>query len=456
MRTLIKTAIFFIILGLGVGIFVGLKKMKKPPEKKSHELLRSLIVLPLKKETITPKVAEYAIVQSLEEVSVKAQVAGKVTFCGEGTEDGVNVKKGDIIIQIEKNDYQIAQQQAEAELAILEAESKQKAQTIKDATKMLAAMKDDYDLEKANFERSKRLFDSKVYSKSEVEKAQQAMSRRNKLYIEMSNLRAKTTFQLESIKANIKKAHAMLDQAKLNLARTSIKAPIDGRIGKCNVEIGEYITLGQEICTITNDKKPALEVPVDATEASKILKVMPGKKYWLALPETVKVSIAWVKKPKVCLWNGKVDRIENYDSETDTLRILVTPTKYAGSRDYPFPLLPGMFCKVTFFGDKIDNAFRIPFSALQFGNHVYTVDDTGILHRHKVDPFSIEGDAVIILSGLPTNEMVVIQQLPRGLVHGMKVKPMQRKSKNETDQLPKVEKGLEAAENRVDSQKVSQ
>lgn len=419
-----KIGIMLLIIFVGAGAFFGLSLLKTPPPKKSEELLRSLIVIPLKSETITPKVNEFAIVESLEKISLRSQVAGKVVFCGDGTEDGVNVKAGDVIIEIEKNDYEIAKQQAEAELEILNAESKQKEQTIKDVTKMLAALKEDYDLEKNSYERSKKLYDSNVYSKNEVERAQQEMSRRNKIYIEMSNLKSKETFALESLKAQIKKAQALLEQAKLNLKRTSVVSPINGRIGDCNVEIGEYIAVGQEICKITNDQKPSLKVPVDATEASEILHVKPGDKYWLKMPDDIKVSIAWVKKPEVCKWWGKVERVEDYDSKTDTLRILVTPTEYNGDRDYSFPLLSGMFCKVTFFGQSIDNAFRFPFSALQFENNVYTVDDKGILHRYKITPFAIEGDEVIVLSGLPLDEKIVIQQIPRGLIEGMKVKPM--------------------------------
>jgi RND family efflux transporter MFP subunit len=426
MSGITKKSIILIILILlsGVGVFMGLSMLKNPPQKKSGDLLRSLRVLPLKKESVTPKIAEFAVVRSLEEVSLRTQVMGKVVFCGDGTEDGVKVKKGDIIIEIEKNDYEIARQQAEAELDILKAEAGKTAKTVKDITEMLVVMKEDYELEKIHYNRSKKLFDSKVYSRSEVERAQQTMSRRKKLYIEMSNLRSKNTFALESIKAQTKKAQALLNKAQLGIKRASVKAPIDGRICKCNVEIGEYVVIGQEICTITNDKKPSLKVSVDASEASDILRVTPGEKYWLNVPDDVKVTIAWVKKPEICKWDGQVDRIENYDTNTDTLRIMVTPTAYSGNRDYSFPLLPGMFCKVTFFGKSIENAFRIPFSALQFNNNVFTVNKEGVLSRHKIKPFSVEGDEVIILSGLPVNEQVVIQQLPRGLVQGMKVKPM--------------------------------
>ena len=120
MKNVVKILIFLIILLGGIGAFVGLSLLKKPPPKKSEELLRSLIVIPLKAETFSPKVAEFAVVSTLEEISLKVQVSGKVTFCGEGTEDGVNVKKGDVIIEIEKDDYKIAKDQAEAELDILE------------------------------------------------------------------------------------------------------------------------------------------------------------------------------------------------------------------------------------------------------------------------------------------------------------------------------------------------
>jgi len=426
MSGITKKSVILIILILlgGVGAFVGLSILKKPPPKKSGDLLRSLRVLPLNSELITPKVAEFAVIRSLDEIILRTQVAGKIVFCGKCAEDGANVKKGDVIIEIEKDDYKIAKHQTEAELDILKAEAGKTKRTIKDVTDMLAAMKEDYDLEKINYERSKKLFDSKVYARSEVERAQQSMSRRKKLYIEMSNLLSKNTFALESIKGQTKKAEALLEKAQLNLRRASIKAPIGGRIGNCNVETGEYVVIGQEICTVTDDKKPSLKVPVDATEASEILRIKPGKKYWLEAPDDVKVTVSWVKKPEICKWNAVVTRIENYDSATDTLRILVTPTEYAGSRDNSFPLLSGMFCKVTFYGQPIKNAFRIPFSALQFGNHVFTVDKAGILHRHKVKPFTVEGDDVIILSGLPENEQVVIQQLPRGLINGMKVKAM--------------------------------
>lgn len=437
MKTLIKVSIVFLILASGVVGFVLLLNLKKPPPKKSSDLLRSIKVQALNRGPIVPKVSEFALVESLETVRVRAEVRGKIIECRDDTADGINVKKGDVLIQLEKDDYKIAKQQAEAELEILQAELKKLTKNILDYEKIFKTIENDFAIEEENFKRAQRLFDRKVSSISELEKAKQVRSRRKKIFIEVNNLLSKEKFTLESVKAQIKKAKASLEQADLNLKRTTIRASIDGRIGSCNIEVGEYLSLGEQVCIITNDKKPSLKVSIDATEASNILNIYPGVKEWLKMPDSVRVEVSWVKKPKECRWSAEVTRIENYDSVTDTLRVLVTPIKYIGIREKAYPLLTGMFCKVEFFGEEIKNAFKFPFSALQFGNNVFTVNDAGILCRHKVEPFAIEGDQVIVLKGLPDNEDVVVQQLPRGLLSGVKVKAMSIKTDEKIENIIK-------------------
>jgi len=431
MKNLIKFFIILLILSFGVGILILLINFKKPPPEKSNEQLRSIKVQPLTRGTIVPKVAEFAIVKSLEKVRVRAEVRGKIIECRDDTVDGVNVKKDDILLQLEKDDYIIAKQQAEAELEILQAEFEKLTTNVADYIKIFKTIENDFKIEEDNFKRMQKLFDQNVSSKRELERAKQERSRRKKIFIEVSNLLSTAKFSLQSIKAQIKKAKAILDQAELNLKRTTIRASINGRIGDCRIEIGEYLALGEQICTITNDKQPSLQVPLDATEASNILKIYPGTKEWLKIPDTVKVTISWVKKREACKWSAEVTRVENYDSLTDTLRVLVTPKKYIGNQDKSYPLLPGMFCEVKFFGVKIKNAFKIPFSALQFGNNVFTVNKNGILRRHKIEPFAIHDDQVIILNGLPDDEQVVVQQLPRGLLSGVKVKPVSISTNNQ-------------------------
>ncbi len=419
-----KIVIIIVILCCGGLAFLALSLLQKAPPEKAGEMLRTLITAPLERGNITPHLEEFAVVSSLQEIAIKSEVNGKVIYCSQLTEDGVLVSKGDILVEIDKRDYEIAKQEAEAALAILKADAEQMKQNIKDLADMLETSKEDYGLEEAKHKRIKELFDKGVYSQNELEKAMQVLSQKKNQHISASNILSKQKFMLEATLAKIKQADAMLDRAKLNITRSTIKAPISGRITECDIEEGEYLNVGKKTCTVVNDSHLSLKVPVNTDEALTILKIFPGNTSWLKAPEDIKVTVQWLRNPDTCKWDAKIARIENYNRKTDTISILVVPSEYSGSRDRLYPLMPGMFCKVIFSGKQLKGAFKIPFSALQFNDNVYTVDKESVLHRYKVKIFATDDDQVIILSGLPDDHSVVIQQLPRGLAEGMKIKAM--------------------------------
>ena len=417
-----KTAFLcLLVFVVGIGTYAVLLTLRRPPPNKKGGGPRTLTAVPLRKEDVVPLVREFAVVSSLENVELKAQVAGKVVFCGRGTEDGALVRKGELLARIDGTDYEVAVEQAEAELAILKSDAKRAETDIKDLVSMTAEMKGDYELEKDNYERAKMLFEKQVFAKSEYERAAQSVSRRKKIYIETANALSKRKFDLEATRARIKRAEAAIREAKANLDRASVRSPIDGRVDKCDIEVGEYLSVGKVICHVVNDSKPMLDVPVNADDALSILGVRPDKEHWLKIPGSVKAVARWLRNPGVCSWDLEVVGVEDYDRTTDTLKIRVVPSKYNGNAPKSFPLLPGMFCEVVFSGAPLKGVFNIPFSALQFGNNVFTIGGDGVLHRHAVKPFHVEGDRVIVLSGLPEGESVVVQQLPRGLVAGMNV-----------------------------------
>jgi len=59
-----------------------------------------------------------------------------------------------------------------------------------------------------------------------------------------------TDAQVGQLKGQVEQAQARLDQANLNLSWAEVKAPQDGWITKRNVEVGNYITSGQQILSI--------------------------------------------------------------------------------------------------------------------------------------------------------------------------------------------------------------
>lgn len=406
----------------GAGVYLLLVSMKTPPPKKSADILRALKAIPLIKKETTPKIIGYATVTPSSNIQISAEVSGKVIYCNPALSNGCSVKKGAILAKIESTDYEIAVDQADALANALIADSERTKRNIQDLDKLLKLVKQDFNLEEKNYNRVKNLFDKKVTSQSEMERARQGMARRNKVMIEMNNTHAKAEFNLRILNARVKDAKAKLKQAKLNLSRTIITAPLSGRVDDCAADKDEYINAGHPICSIKVDVAPELSVSINSRDFATILNIVPDTEiHWFQIPKNMKVTAFWVEAPKKCRWTMSVTRVIRYNPSTDTIAVLIAAESYSGNNKTPYHLIPGMFCEVVFAAPPI-KAFRIPFVALQLGNNVYTIDDSGTLHRNHVKPFHVEGDSVLIRSGLPEGENVVAQPLPRGLVAGMKVK----------------------------------
>src|SRR6201987_1030552 len=139
-------------------------------------------------------------------VSVAPKVAGHVAMVR--VDDNQLVKKGDVLVEVDPRDFQVALAQAKANLA------RDKATQIQT------------DL---NEKRALDLFAKKVISTQE---------------------RDTNTATEESSRASVKADEAAVEQAELNLGYTKIKAPIDGYVTKDAVAIGDYVQVGQALLSL--------------------------------------------------------------------------------------------------------------------------------------------------------------------------------------------------------------
>jgi RND family efflux transporter MFP subunit len=133
-------------------------------------------------------------------INVAADVTGYVVAVP--VKDNQLVKKGDVLLQIDPQHYQIAVKQAQA---------------------LVASRKAAWEMRKVNASRRADL-DELVISKENREDA--------------SNI-ASTAL------ADYQQAQAQLDAAELNLARTRVVASVDGYVTNLNVHVGDYARVGE-------------------------------------------------------------------------------------------------------------------------------------------------------------------------------------------------------------------
>ena len=171
-------------------------------------------------------------------ITVAPRVSGPVLKLN--IEDNQDVKKGDLLLEIDPNDYQAKLKETKAKLdeakaALVSADNQ--------VTKSLS----DLDFARNDYERYSKMREKGISSKQDYEASL------NKLTVaEANNNSAKAKF--EEIQSTIKRLEAEVEQDELNLSYTKIYAAADGKITNRSVEQGNYVQVAQPMFAIVPEK----------------------------------------------------------------------------------------------------------------------------------------------------------------------------------------------------------
>jgi len=206
--------------------------------------------------------------------------------------DTQSVKQGDVMVLIDDTDARLALDQAEAELGravrrvrgyvandqSLAAQIAARASDEKRAAAQVESAIADYDRAELDLARRQALVASGSVSGDELTKARNAFetakANLSAAYAQAAQARANYTAALGSREANavlianateetnpeVALARAKRDQAKVNLERTVIRAPVDGVVAKRSVQVGQQVKEGTALLSVV----PLAQVHVDA------------------------------------------------------------------------------------------------------------------------------------------------------------------------------------------------
>jgi len=199
----------------------------------------------LKRLDITETVTGSGKIQPEREVKISSDVSGEIIELP--VKEGQEVKKGDLLVKINPDLYQSGLKRAQASVQNARANLSQAE------ARLISARQD--------FERNKQLFAKGIISKADFDKAE------TNYKVAVANKKA-AQFAVNTALAN-------LSEAKDNLARTTIYAPISGTISRLNVELGERVVgtkqmTGTEIMRIANLHNMEAEVDINENDIVKI------------------------------------------------------------------------------------------------------------------------------------------------------------------------------------------
>jgi len=232
---------------------------------------------------------------------LSAKIEGYVSKVAVG--DYQSVRSGDLLVEIEDDDYRARVAQAEADLAgaeaaieNLKAHKAEQHSQIDQAKSAIAATQADVDRTKLEAKRQGALLASSYGTQQKVEQAVadekrfEATLASNQAELESERRQMAVLDTQESqLRAEMKAKRAQLDLANITLGYTRIAAPVDGMVGERGVRAGQYVRPGAQVISVVpldtvwvvaNYKETQLTRVAVGQRASITIDTFPGVTIW--------------------------------------------------------------------------------------------------------------------------------------------------------------------------------
>ncbi len=256
--------------------------------------------------------------------------------------------------------------------------------------------------------------------------AQQELNRANALVKEDLISRSDVDSSLATAnqnKALLDAARQQLELAKVNLSYTTIKSPIDGRIGKVNITEGNYVTATSgPLVNIASTNPVYVTFSLKSNDFIKLLKASNQYK-----DVQVKVQFSggsWYDKIGVVNFvDNKIDK----DSGSVSMRATFDNSKMW--------LVPGDYMKVQLIAPKLVKYMTIPQSCTKgdamSGYYVWVVED-GKAVKKDIEVSENINNNWVVTKGLALSDQVVVNGIQNVTAEGQKLKVVESKNPENT------------------------
>jgi len=217
---------------------------------------------------------------------------------------------------------------------------------------------------------------------------------------------------VRQLEGTVKVDQGALDSAKLQLSYTKVVAPISGRVGLKQADLGNVVQPSDAngIVSIAQTRPIALVFAVPASQ-------VPLLQAHLAAKQALTVQ-AWDKSGQKQLASGRVSTIDNaIDPATDTIKVKAI---FPNADD---ALFPNQSVSVRLQLDTLKDALTVPQAAVLRGAqgfYVYVVETDNTVSTRVITPGVVDGDWMAVEGAVQPGEKVVVDGVDR-LRNGAKV-----------------------------------
>ena len=361
------------ILLLG-GVVTALIFLTEPTASRSgavRETAMLVDVINVEHGTFNPTIRAMGTVEPSQEVTLSPRVGGQIIQRSQSFAPGGYVQEGEALLQIDPADYQNVLQQRQSDLS----------QAVSDL----------------NIERGRQ-----NVAEQDYQLLADTLSGENESLV----LRRP---QLDAVRARVEAARAAVNQAELDLQRTTIRAPFDAHILRRNVNRGSQVAPGDNLGRLVGLDTYWVEVTVPLS-----------KLRWLSIPETGRTNGSTVMIRNRTAWDegeyrqGNLYRLVGaLEDQSRMARVLVSvpdPHAYRNENSDVPALIIGSFVEAIIQAEALSDVIRLNRDYVRKDDTVWVMED-GRLRIQNVDIVFRDAKYAYITGGLDGQAQVVTTNL---------------------------------------------
>lgn len=230
---------------------------------------------------IADEVRAVGNIQAEQRVTIASEIRGRVSRIA--IEEGMNVKAGDLVAQIDPREYELTLDRLRADLSASQKEYKKAQEGLRQEDKdrldaKTRAAQSSLDLAKIELGRTKQLVDQEVLAQSALDSAEDKVSQAIETLVasqaeQAAGMKSRSE-DIEKLESEMQAIRKQVAVAELNLSKVNIVAPFEGVIIAKEIEQGAIADLGTAIVRMIGSSrlKAVLEVPQNYRNKLKKLK----------------------------------------------------------------------------------------------------------------------------------------------------------------------------------------
>lgn len=383
MKRLIMKSIPILILLLSAGAYAVMQLFAaKPVTRLSKKTLMTAEFIKTHTRTVTVTVHSRGTVEPCLRTSLTAEVYGRIVRMADGFQTGGYFNKGDLLIEIDSQDYQTAVVQAESILAQTE----------------------------LKLAREQAL-------KFQAERDWKALGPQE------PNALALHKPQLAEAVAELQAALAALEKARRELSNTRITAPYDLMVERKQTDLYQYVSPGTPLADVFSVEAAEVRLPVTDADLAHLDVTIGTSRRPGALP-SAELTTVTAGPPRV--WHGKIVRTDGiFDPKTRITHVVVSVDDPYGFHQEAshLPLAMGLFVEARIQGKEISDRIVLPPKALCDNHSVWVICDDDTLERRSITLLYADAQRAVIEEGLGLGERVCLNSFEYA-VDGMPVRPV--------------------------------